>query len=102
MGERLIMFTGAECKHCKKMDPLVQQLEKENNIQVTRMEVWHNAENANFLESVDKNSDGSPFCRGVPFFYNEKTSKKLCGNQSYEKLKAWAQGSEESAQPKAA
>ena len=92
MGNRLIMFTGTECVHCKEMHPLVEQLEKEIKLKVEHFEVWHNAENAAFLESVDKNSDGSVFCGGIPLFYNEKTGKKLCGNQKYEKLKAWALG----------
>lgn len=90
MGERLIMFTGTECTHCKEMHPLVEQLEKETGLKVEHLEVWHNAENAAFLESIDKNQDGSVFCGGIPLFYNEKTGKKLCGNQKYEKLKAWA------------
>ncbi|MEK6983512.1 MAG: thioredoxin domain-containing protein [Nanoarchaeota archaeon] len=92
MAERLIMFTGEECTHCKEMHPLVEQLEKELSIEIVRLEVWHNADNAAFLESIDKNPDGSPFCGGIPLFYNEGTGKKLCGNQKYEKLKAWALG----------
>lgn len=92
MGERLIMFSGTECEHCKEMYPLVEQLEKETGLKIERLEVWHNAENAAFLENIDKNPDGSVFCGGIPLFYNEKTGKKLCGNQKYEKLKAWALG----------
>ena len=92
MGERLIMFSGTECEHCKEMYPLVEQLEKETGLKIERLEVWHNAENEAFLESIDKNPDGSIFCGGIPLFYNEKTGKKLCGNQKYEKLKTWALG----------
>ena len=91
MGNRLIMFSGTECVHCKEMDPILEQLEKED-IHIEHVEVWHNAENAAWLESLDKNPDGSVFCGGIPLFYNEKTGKKLCGNQKYEKLKAWALG----------
>ena len=92
MGNRLIMFTGTECVHCKEMHPLVEQLEKEIGVKVEHLEVWHDEKNAAFLESIDKNADGSVFCGGIPLFYNEKTGKKLCGNQKYEKLKAWALG----------
>ena len=92
MSERLIMFSGTECEHCKEMHPLVEQLEKETGLKIEHIEVWHNAENAAFLEGIDKNPDGSVFCGGIPLFYNEKTGKKLCGNQKYEKLKAWALG----------
>ena len=88
---RLIMFSGTECVHCKEMDPILAELEKEG-IHIEHVEVWHDAANASFLETVDKNADGSAFCGGIPLFYNEKTGKKLCGNQKIEKLKAWATG----------
>lgn len=88
---RLIMFSGTECVHCKEMDPILEQLEKEH-IHIDHVEVWHDAENAAWLESLDKNPDGSVFCGGIPLFYNEKTGKKLCGNQKIEKLRMWASG----------
>ena len=92
MGKRLIMFTGTECVHCHEMDPTVEKLEKELKVKVSRLEVWHNAENAKFLKEVDKNEDGSVFCGCIPLFYNEKTGAKICGNTSLEKLKKWALG----------
>ena len=91
MSNRLVMFSGTECVHCKEMDPILGQLEKEG-IHIEHVEVWHNAQNAAFLESIDKNPDGSVFCGGIPLFYNEKTGKKLCGNQKIEKLRSWAKG----------
>ena len=99
MGEdenkgRLIMFTGTECDHCHANEPTVEKVEKELNVKFERLEVWHNAENAAFLEKTDKNPDGSTFCGGIPFFYNEKTGKKLCGPQKYEKLKALVENKE--------
>jgi len=90
--KRLIMFTGTECDHCHENEPIVEKVEKELNIKIERLEIWHNAQNAAFLEKIDKNPDGSPFCGGIPFFFNENTDKKLCGPQKYEKLKAWALG----------
>ena len=82
-GQRLIMFSGTECVHCKEMDPILADLEKEG-VHIDHIEVWHDAQNAAYLESVDKNPDGSPFCAGILMFYNEKTGKKLCGNQKIE------------------
>ncbi len=84
-GNRLIMFTGTECTHCHEMLPLVKKLEKELKAKVTLLEVWHDAKNRAFLESVDNGK-----CGGIPFFYNEKSGKWICGNTSYEKLKEWA------------
>ena len=83
----LLMFTGTECIHCHEMDPLVDKLEKELKIKVERLEVWHNAKNAKLLEEIDQGE-----CGGIPFFFNKKTGKKICGAATYEELKAWAQG----------
>ena len=84
---RLLFFYGTECHFCHDMDPLVEKLEKELTMKITRLEVWHNAQNAKLLEELDKG-----FCGGVPFFFNGNSKKKLCGAVSYDKLKAWAQG----------
>ena len=92
MGKRLIMFSGTECVHCKEMYPIVEKVEKDLGIKVTRLEVWHNADNAKLMKEADKDAEGNEFCGGIPFFYNEKTGKKICGNTKYERLKAWAEG----------
>lgn len=81
----LLEFYGTECPHCETMRPLVEKLEKELNVKVEKYEVWHNETNARKLEEYDKN-----FCGGVPFFYNIKTDKWICGATTYEKLKDWA------------
>lgn len=83
----LLEFYGTECVHCKEMDPLIERLRDEEGIELTRLEVWHNMKNAEILQSLDKG-----FCGGVPFLYNKKTGKWICGSTSYEKLKAWAKG----------
>ena len=85
MNSDLLMFYGTECEHCHEMDPLVTRLEKEEGVTVTRLETWHNAENKKLLESYDRD-----FCGGVPFFFNTKSGKWLCGAAEYEELKAWA------------
>ncbi len=85
--EHLLEFYGIECVHCMHMRPLVEQLEKEHGLKVKRIEVWHNEENARFLEQIDQGR-----CGGVPFFFNRKTGKWICGSTSYEKLKEWALG----------
>lgn len=83
----LLMFTGTECTHCHEMDPLVERLEKEAKLKVDKIEVWHNAANMKRLQQIDQGR-----CGGVPFFYNKKTEKFICGSASYEKLKEWALG----------
>lgn len=83
----LLHFYGRECSHCKEMEPLVKRLEKETKKKVKRIEVWHSAKNA---ELFDKYAKGK--CSGVPFFYNTKTKKHICGSTSYDHLKNWALG----------
>lgn len=85
--EYLIEFYGTECVHCKAMRPLAERLEAELNVKIKRYEVWHNADNAKIMQQYDRD-----FCGGVPFFYNTRTNKWICGSTTYEKFKAWAQG----------
>ncbi len=82
----LLEFFGAECGHCKKIEPFLERLEDELEVTVTRLEVWHNQANATLLKQYDQD-----FCGGVPFFYNTRSTKWLCGEFSYEALKEWAQ-----------
>ncbi len=81
----LLEFYGTECVHCHTMEPFVQKLEQETGLKLQKIEVWHNAENAAFMEKCDKGR-----CMGVPFFYNKKTDKFICGATDYQTLKKWA------------
>ncbi len=67
------------------MDPLVERLEDEAGVKVVRLEVWHNEANAKLMREFDKG-----YCGGVPFFFNKKSGKWICGSTSYEGLKKWA------------
>lgn len=87
MTEGLLEFYGTECIHCNEMKPLVEKLEKEEGVKIEKLEVWHNAANAKLMEKYDQGK-----CGGVPFFYNTKTGKWICGSTSYENLKKWALG----------
>ena len=73
------------CPHCVTMPELVARLEKEEGIKVESLEVWHNPKNEKRLLALDKD-----LCGGVPFFYNLKSNKWLCGEVNYEELKEWA------------
>lgn len=83
----LYEFYGTECSHCKEMEPLIDKLQKEEKIKITRLEVWHNAQNQKLLEQLDNGK-----CGGVPFFFNTKTKEWICGNCDYDTLKKWALG----------
>ena len=81
----LLEFYGTECPHCVDMHDLVVRLEKEENIKIEALEIWHNKENEKIMEKYDKD-----LCGGVPFFFNTKNNKFICGEASYEELKNWA------------
>ncbi len=67
------------------MEPLVERLGDELGMRIERIEVWHNEANAKLMREYDKS-----YCGGVPFFYNKKTGKWICGAADYERLKKWA------------
>ncbi len=67
------------------MAPLVERLEREEGVNVAKLEVWHSENNAKLMREYDKG-----YCGGVPFFFNKRTGKWLCGEVDYERLKKWA------------
>jgi hypothetical protein len=67
------------------MAPLVERLEEEEKVDIGKLEVWHSEANAKVMREYDKG-----YCGGVPFFYNKKTGKWICGETDYERLKKWA------------
>ena len=82
----LLEFFGAECPHCLTVAPVVERLKKEG-FAIEQLETWHNEENARKFTEHDKG-----FCGGVPFFINTESGKWICGSESYEALRAWAEG----------
>jgi len=83
----LLEFYGTECVHCRFMNPLIEKLEAETGMKIKKIEVWHNEDNARLLQQLDRG-----YCGGVPFFFNIKTGKWICGSTSYDKFKEWALG----------
>ncbi|OGP65172.1 MAG: hypothetical protein A2169_09280 [Deltaproteobacteria bacterium RBG_13_47_9] len=67
------------------MNPLVERLEDEEGLKIEQLEVWHNEANAKRMKEYDKG-----FCGGVPFFFNTKTGKWICGSADYDRFKNWA------------
>lgn len=82
-----VEFYGEECPHCKKMIPIVEQVEKETGVTFQKLEVWHNETNVGImaLHADDITRD----CKflGVPAFVSMKTNKSVCGEMSADKLK---------------
>ena len=84
----LLFFYGLECPHCIDVEKHVDKLISEG-VLIKKIEVWHNAENDKMLEDLDKGDD---MCGGVPFFLNQISGKKICGEATYKELKNWAEG----------
>jgi thiol-disulfide isomerase/thioredoxin len=82
----LIEFYGKECPHCMRVEKVVSQFEKKHKITITKLEVWHNKENKEVLETVPAFAS----CGGVPFFYNKENGKAICGECTLEVLEDWA------------
>lgn len=85
----LYEFYGDGCPHCEKMESTVEQVEEDEDIEVTKLEVWNDKENARKMQEFD---DGK--CGGVPFFYNTETEEWICGEADLETLRTWATGGE--------
>jgi thiol-disulfide isomerase/thioredoxin len=82
----LLMFYGTECKHCHEMFPLIEKLDKEEKLKIKKIEIWHNSKNKKIYDKYNKGMK----CTGVPFFFNKKTKKNICGSVPYKELKEWA------------
>jgi len=82
----LQFFYGDTCRFTAKVKPQVECLEKKLGGSITKLEVWRDSSNAKVLEDIDKG-----FCGGVPFFWNAKSQKYVCGSTSCEKLIKWAE-----------
>lgn len=81
----LIEFYGEECPHCEAMKPIVEQIERELETKIEKLEVWHNPENQELMMKLDVEH-----CDGVPLFYNKKSKKTVCGEADHDELLAWA------------
>ena len=88
---KLIMFWGRECPHCRNMMPYVDKLENETGIKLEKLEIWHEEKNADLMRSFRDIIE--PACGGqlkTPTFLNTETKDVLCGEVEYKKLKEWA------------
>jgi len=81
----LIQFKGKGDDYCAQMEPLKEQLEEELGVKIKTFEVWYDSKNLELLQRVDRGR-----CGGVPFFYNKRSRRYICGATTYANLRAWA------------
>ena len=89
--EKKIMFWARECPHCRNMMPLVDRLIEEEGVEIEKLEIWHNEENADLMRSFKDVI--APKCGGqlrTPTFFDTETNDVVCGEVEYEALKEWA------------
>ena len=67
------------------MEPLKEQLKEELGVQIRTFEVWYDSKNLELLQRLDRGR-----CGGVPFFYNKRSRRYICGATTYANLRAWA------------
>ena len=48
-------------------------------------QVWYNSKNLELLQRLDRGR-----CGGVPFFYNKRSRRYICGATTYANLTNWA------------
>ncbi len=85
------MFWARECPHCRNMMPLVDRLIEEEGVEIEKLEIWHNEENADLMRSFKDVI--APKCGGqlrTPTFFDSETNDVVCGEVEYEALKEWA------------
>jgi len=81
----LIQFKGKGDDYCAQMEPLKDQLHEELGVEIRCFEVWYDSKNLELLQRYDRGR-----CGGVPFFYNKRSRRFICGATTYENLKNWA------------
>lgn len=93
--DHIIEFYGETCPHCITMRPIIQQLEQELDVEITKLEVWQHPENeqimAQYSDIIGVACGGYA---GVPAFVNTVTHQALCGAQDSETLKAFVLGAD--------
>ena len=83
----LLMFRGRGDDYCKQMEPHIEKLKLELGVDVRTFECWYETKNVALLQKFDRGR-----CGGVPFFYNKRTRRFICGATTYENLRVWALG----------
>lgn len=89
----VIEFYGETCPHCLSMKPTIKKIETDNNIEITKLEVWNDKKNQAKMKKY--NDIISKACGGfaaVPSFVNTKTNQALCGAHDEAELLALING----------
>lgn len=89
----LLEFSGKSAEaDVKKMTPQLKKLEKKLKTRIVRFDIWNDPSAYKLFLLLDKSPRGKSLCGGLPFYYNRKTGRIVCGATTYENLENWATG----------
>merc|ERR1719238_2151031 len=76
-------------------------VEKSLNTRILKWDVWSDPAAYKLMQFLDKGPDGRSKCGGLPFFYNRKTGKIVCGaTRRSTRRRAWAARSAATSRPR--
>ena len=76
----IIEFYGETCPHCASMKPIIEKIENDMGIEITKLEVWNDADNQDVMKKYeDIIGEACGGFAAVPSFVNTKTGQALCG-----------------------
>ena len=91
----IIEFYGESCPHCMAMKPVVEQLEKDLDIEIQKLEVWNDTKNQEVMKKYeDIIAEACGGMAGVPSFVNTDTKQALCGAHDPGDIKLLIEGAD--------
>lgn len=83
----LVEFVSDRSEPCKKMAPLVRQVQKELKVKFRTINISKSPSFLQLYECVGGNE-----CGNLPFYYNRRTAQAICGKTDYDNLLNLAAG----------
>jgi len=74
---QILWFSDPECSPCRQMVPIINRLQREENVEVTK---YLKKENLGRMDQYG--------IKSIPSFFNPETGEKLEGQVSFEQLKS--------------
>lgn len=91
--DHIIEFYGETCPHCISMRPVIEQLEKDEGIEIRKLEVWNDEDNKKLMmEYEDIIGEACGGFAAVPSFVNTETKQALCGAHDAADIKVLIDG----------
>ena len=73
LPEGIVLYWGEGCPHCAKVEEFLQTNKVDQQVQITRKEVYKDRRNAREMARVAKQCDLNPTGMGVPFLWTGTT-----------------------------